>query len=567
MKKERVPGSLREKLAGIMLICWLLPIMIIVTTAGVLLRLNFERNLSTQLETDAVHALQLVEGNLNDVVDASKRVSYDGVVRSAYREYQQSGDSAALYRSVNEYLNQTFSRDEVYQAVFISFWNDIRIYPYVMGSGIQGYSIPRNYHRRVEPVILEEMKDADTAIRFLEYDGELYVARNLLDSRFEPYASIVMLCDRGELYRPLDDIRRISGVSLLLDDLILDDEGMLRSAHEEEKSPQELSFEGNLEGHMLCLTTEIESYSIMRDMPELRIAVAVVILLVVPLLLVMIALFRRQVTKPVETLLSATDRVQNGERGYQIEEEAGNEEFERMFRHFNIMSSELENQFERSRLEQQTLQQAQIKALQSQINPHFLNNTLEIINWEARLAGDERVSAMIEALSVMLDAALDRDGRGEILLREELSYVDAYLYIIRERLGEKLVITREIDETLTEAPVPRLILQPLVENAVEHDLAPQGGGGLCLRVYREGDRIVLESEHDGTMTEEDLATVQGMLSDTTINAGPVSGQVGLRNVRQRLQLLYGDQGTITVEQCSPGRILARASLPLHEAAK
>ena len=81
-------------------------------------------------------------------------------------------------------------------------------------------------------------------------------------------------------------------------------------------------------------------------------------------------------------------------------------------------------------------QRAQIKALQSQINPHFLNNTLEIINWEARIEGNDRVSAMIEALSTMLNAALDRDGRTQIPLKEELGYVEAYLYIIRERLGE-----------------------------------------------------------------------------------------------------------------------------------
>ena len=93
-----------------MLICWVLPIMIIVTIAAVLLNANYESNLRTQLETDADHALQQMEGKLNAVFDSSKAVSYDGIVRSAYREFQQNGDSVALYRSVNEYLNQNFSR-------------------------------------------------------------------------------------------------------------------------------------------------------------------------------------------------------------------------------------------------------------------------------------------------------------------------------------------------------------------------------------------------------------------------------------------------------------------------
>ena len=77
---------------------------------------------------------------------------------------------------------------------------------------------------------------------------------------------------------------------------------------------------------------------------------------------------------------------------------------------------------------------------------------------------------MIESLSTMLKAALDRNGRTKIPLSEELGYVDAYLYIIRERLGEGFRVHKDIDESILALPVPRLVLQPLVENAVEHDI-------------------------------------------------------------------------------------------------
>lgn len=86
--------------------------------------------------------------------------------------------------------------------------------------------------------------------------------------------------------------------------------------------------------------------------------------------------------------------MENGERGYVITAEAPNTEFRQLYSQFNAMSSELKSQFERLYLEQQALQQAKIRALQSQINPHFLNNTLEIINWEARLADNERVCSL-----------------------------------------------------------------------------------------------------------------------------------------------------------------------------
>ena len=146
-------------------------------------------------------------------------------------------------------------------------------------------------------------------------------------------------------------------------------------------------------------------------------------------------------------------------------------------------------------------------------------------------------------------------------LGDAFTYVDAYLYIIRERLGERLTITREIDENMLDTQVPRLILQPIVENAVEHDLTPRRGGQLSIRAGQENGFVILEVEHDGQMTAEDLATIDAVLSSPVEDTG-ISGQIGLRNVRQRLTLLYGEQGTIRLTQPEEGRILARVSFPL-----
>ncbi len=176
------------------------------------------------------------------------------------------------------------------------------------------------------------------------------------------------------------------------------------------------------------------------------------------------------------------------------------------------------------------------------------------------MAGNDRVGAMIEALSTMLDAALDRDGRTQITLREELVYVDAYLYIIRERLGERFRVHKEIDESQLSRQVPRLILQPIAENAVEHDLTRRGGGDLWLRVYRRDRLLVLEVEHDGQMTEEDRAKVQAQLRGTET----LSGAVGIQNVSQRLKLIYGEEGSLSLDETGHGTILARICFPAAE---
>ena len=167
---------------------------------------------------------------------------------------------------------------------------------------------------------------------------------------------------------------------------------------------------------------------------------------------------------------------------------------------------------------------------------------------------------MIESLSTMLKAALDRNGRTKIPLSEELGYVDAYLYIIRERLGEGFRVHKDIDESILALPVPRLVLQPLVENAVEHDITANRGGDLWVRAYRQTDKVVLEVEHDGTLTQEDRQKIQSLLAQSAQGAA-AGGQVGLRNVSQRLNLIYGDEGTLTLDQTRAGTVLARVAIP------
>ena len=558
--KEKKPISLRTHLLSLVLLCWVLPILSVTLLAGYLLGRSYEQASRQELDSRAQNAVEQLAIRMDAVFDASKSVSYDGVVRNSYRLYQLDGDSAALYRTITDYLNTNFTRDERVLAVFLSFWND-DIGPYAASRGDLGYSAQRVYREEVEADLLNKVKDLDTGILLLEYGGELYVARNLVDSHFRPYASVVLLCDDSVLFQSVDAVQQISSARLILDGkLLYGEDGLLQPAENREVSSDHV-YEKEVSGHTVCIEASLAPFHFWRDIPQIQTTALVVLLLVFPLLAVMLYLFRRQVTKPVEILVDASNHLQAGERGYKIETTADSREFYRLFEHFNEMSAELKNQFDRSVQEQQALQQAQVKALQLQINPHFLNNTLEIINWEARLANDTRASSMLEALSVMMNGTLGRDGRSRIPLREELTYVDAYLYIIRERLGERLTITREIDENMLDTQVPRLILQPIVENAVEHDLTPRRGGQLSIRAGQENGFVILEVEHDGQMTAEDLATIDAVLSSPVEDTG-ISGQIGLRNVRQRLTLLYGDQGTIRLTQPGEGRILARVSFPL-----
>ena len=540
-----------------MVLCWLVPILLLLATLGILLEETYQRSARQELDGTAQFAMLQLKTELESAINDSKSVSYDGVIRSAYRSYRESRNKIALYHSLNDYLRDNFSRSGTYRAVFLAFWDEQINGVYAYGAGESGSALIQDCQTATE-TILQIMRSEDTQTCFLLIHGNLYLTRNLLDSHFEPYASIVMMLRPSAFFSQLSVLGAAEDVQLQIDELCFRYDG--ENIVKEEEKDGGYRYEEAVDGHPFRLRVEEAKYNAWKEHPELSWAAAGAALLVLPLLVLLWLLWRRHVGKPVETLVEANLKVQAGERGYEITEHAPNAEFETLFSHFNDMSSEMKEQFERSYLEQQASQRAQIKALQSQINPHFLNNTLEIINWEARMAGNDRVGAMIEALSTMLNAALDRDGRTQIALREELSYMDAYLYIIRERLGESFCVHKQIDESLLSRQVPRLILQPIAENAVEHDLARHGGGNLWLRVYRADHRLVLEVEHDGSMTEKDRERIADQLE----GEGEISSSVGIRNVSKRLKLIYGKEGALSMDETDHGTILARISFPDKE---
>lgn len=189
-------------------------------------------------------------------------------------------------------------------------------------------------------------------------------------------------------------------------------------------------------------------------------------------------------TGPIGSLIRAYHMLEEGNFGYQIERDANSQEFEYLEEAFNQMSARLQYQIDKIYTEELALKDARIMALQAQINPHFLNNALEIINWEARINENYKVSRMIENLSVMLEATMDRRHRRFVTLAEEMSYVEAYLFIISQRLGERLKVEKDVDESLFQMKVPRLIIQPIIENAVEHGINGQAEGRIAVRICR-----------------------------------------------------------------------------------
>ena len=567
MERGKKGVSLKHGLIGLIIVCWVLPVLLILTLTGYFIRNNLQIRIDETIETSVTNAIDMTKANIDSALAASRAASYDSVIQRAWTQFQEDADSVALYGSVTEYLSQQYSYDDNFRGVMLYFVQDPTTIYYASNRSNTGKTDPiRNYRAYAHEIALERSEESSTRVSFFEANGVLYLLRNIVDSAFKPYAVIVMECDESALFAPLDNIVWLTDASVEINGIsrVIAGDGVLPDSANDSDPLYPIERTLRTSDYTLSLYAGSDGAQIISELPSSMRFLIFVMLLALPLLAFVIWAFYRYVTEPLARLIDAARHVKSGERGYAIAPLPKSQEFRSLAEHFNSMSAELKTQFDQSYEEQLALQDARVKALQSQISPHFLNNTLEIINWEARMANNEKACRMIEALSTMLDAAMARGGSSAVTITEELRYVDAYLYILSERYGDRLRFEKQIDESLLEQTVPRLILQPIVENAVEHGIEKRGNGAITLRIFAQ-KYLYLEVENDGTMTQQDRENIERLLSwdGTSESEEPKLGRIGIRNVNRRLKILYGNDFGLTIEEIAPGSILARIKLPLH----
>ena len=193
---------------------------------------------------------------------------------------------------------------------------------------------------------------------------------------------------------------------------------------------------------------------------------------------------------------------------------------------------------------------AQLEALRMQLNPHFLFNTLHAVS--TLMTRDvDAARTMISDLSGLLRLSLDRVGESECPLDDELEFLGHYLDIERTRFADRLAVDIDVEAGARAALVPTLVLQPLVENAVKHGIAPRGEGGhVGVAAHRANGSLLLRVTDDGPGLPP---------------GGPPRDGVGLANTRDRLAKLYGPDATLDLKNRPEGGLVAEVRLPFHTA--
>ncbi|MFB9760830.1 sensor histidine kinase [Ectobacillus funiculus] len=257
--------------------------------------------------------------------------------------------------------------------------------------------------------------------------------------------------------------------------------------------------------------------------------IAIVIALLITLYL------SKQFTKPILILTKGMNDYPATFREEQLPSDYHNE-FGLLFQGYRRLMNRIEELYRSLEEQHRRQRKAEILALQAMINPHFLYNTLDQVNWMAIEAGQEQISRVLELMGKMFRIGLS-NGESVIRIEEELTHLECYMEIQQIRWGEGLTFTTEIPNHIKEYYIPKLTFQPFVENALMHGFHGRSTGSINIAAYEIEDDLLFTVSDNGV----------GIRADAEMNKKRKTGGYGMRNVRERMESYFGHPYGIEVD--------------------
>ncbi|WP_054404656.1 sensor histidine kinase [Paenibacillus solani] len=217
---------------------------------------------------------------------------------------------------------------------------------------------------------------------------------------------------------------------------------------------------------------------------------------------------------------------------------AGPKEISSLIETYNKMVTEIRQLLNRVKDEYQQKEDMRFRALQAQINPHFVLNTLNNIKWMAYIRNDKEVGDMLSSLGAVLEQSIGRGGT-LIPLRQEIQYIENYIELMKMKFNDKLSMEYDIEDELMDQEVIKIMLQPVIENSLIHGIEPMNGAGrIIVRARLEDDHFLLTAEDNGVViSPEKLQELEARLA---AGSEELPERIGIKNVHDRIRLQYGE---------------------------
>lgn len=296
------------------------------------------------------------------------------------------------------------------------------------------------------------------------------------------------------------------------------------------------------------LYMDIQKSEVLRDLKQMQIFLVAIFFLFLMICGILATSITRAMYKPIKNMTDTVEKVSKGDLSLRVDVTT-EDEIGTLCREFNHMLDNLEDLIARVIEEERLKKDAELEALQYQITPHFMYNTLNSIKYAALIKGEKELGGLIGDFVELLQASINKKGTF-ISVADELHILKNYIHLQEFRYQGSFDVEYDIAKDAYGCYIPRLILQPLVENAILHGIDMKGGNGrLVIRGRVEGTRLTLSVIDNGRgMTKEQI---KELLSSKAKKTNGLSA-IGVPNVRERLELYYETEGGITYESSENG---------------
>lgn len=271
----------------------------------------------------------------------------------------------------------------------------------------------------------------------------------------------------------------------------------------------------------------------------------------------------KALTKPINHIVEKMKCVQEGDLNLRVDLN-GQDELGHIGESFNIMVKELKETIQKMYVMQLKQKEVELNALKSQIQPHFLYNTLEVIRMVADQNGDENIADMIHSLSSQF-RYLIHSGNDVVTVRKEITIIEEYFKLIEVRYAGRVLLEILLHESTKDMEIPKLTLQPIVENSIAHALKAKGGKVQIVDETRDNMRIIEVKDNGIGMTKERADEVRAAISggNVLVSENGISTGMGLKNVNERLKMFYGEKYTMTISSLEGVGTSVRICIPLE----
>jgi two-component system sensor histidine kinase YesM len=270
--------------------------------------------------------------------------------------------------------------------------------------------------------------------------------------------------------------------------------------------------------------------------------VVLIMIVIIPIVLSRAVKLSKSITDPIVAMNSRVEEIGGGDLSPHTPVETDDTSLALLSTGIEDMAARLDKQIELNRQEQIKLRDIELSLIQAQINPHFLYNTLDAIVWLIEIGKNDQAEQMVTSLSSYFRSFLS-DGRDIVTVAEEKQHIQSYLEIQQVRYRDIMEYEINIDPSIENTKIPKMTLQPLVENAIYHGLKPKRGKGkITVTGSRENGRIILKVSDTGLgMSDEELQNLRTRVlnEDTT--------SFGLTSAYKRLKILYGENCAFNIE--------------------